>query len=199
MNPEDIGKAYDTITQLWQSDDFNRQNGIEQHRRAIAFTDARGNALDVGCGCNGRIIDLLLEYGFDPEGIDVSAQMIALAQQRHPALRFYHNDICEWVAPRKYDLITAWDSIWHVPLKQQARLLSTLASCLNSKGILIFSAGAVDQAGEHTDDYMGPEVYYASLGVAGFIKVITDSGCQLKHFEYDQYPELHSYFIAQKP
>ena len=78
VKPEDIGKAYDQITHLWEQDTFNKNNGIEAHRRAIAFTDNRGKALDVGCGCSDRIINLLSEHGFEPEGIDVSNQMLAI-------------------------------------------------------------------------------------------------------------------------
>lgn len=34
ITPDDIGKAYDTITHLWQREEFNRNNGIEVHKRA---------------------------------------------------------------------------------------------------------------------------------------------------------------------
>ncbi len=37
MNPHDIGKAYDQITHLWETEGFNRNSGIDQHKRAIAF------------------------------------------------------------------------------------------------------------------------------------------------------------------
>ena len=65
--------------------------------------------------------------------------------------------------------------------------------------MFIFSCGGLDEAGEHKDDTMGEEVYYSSLGVDGFLKVISDAGCICRHMEYDQYPEMHTYFIVQKP
>ena len=37
MNPHDIGKAYDQITHLQETEGYNRNNGIDQHKRAIAF------------------------------------------------------------------------------------------------------------------------------------------------------------------
>ena len=199
MNPTDIGKAYDQITHLWESDDFDRNNGIEQHKRAIAFTNNKGAALDVGCGCSGRLIDLLLDQGFQPEGLDVSAEMLKLAKTKHPDIKFYQEDICNWPLPKKYDFITAWDSIWHIPLEQQVYVLTKLLSGLNSEGVFIFSCGGLDDAGEHTDDAMGEKVYYSTLGINGFLKVISDAGCICRHMEYDQYPEMHTYFIVQKP
>lgn len=198
MNPIDTGKAYNQITHLWERDEFNRNNGIEEHDRAIAFVENRGHALDVGCGCTGRIIDLLLENGFKPDGVDISDKMISLAKKRHPAINFHQKDICEWVLPKKYDFITAWDSIWHVPLAQQENVIAKLISSLSTNGVLIFSCGATDDQGEHKDDFMGPELYYSTLGINGFIKLIMSLGCTCRHFEYDQYPELHSYFIVQK-
>lgn len=198
MNPIDIGKAYNKITHLWESGKFNRNNGIDQHDRAIAFVKNRGHALDVGCGCTGRFIDLLLDKRFKPEGVDISDEMISLAKKRHPTINFQIKDICEWVPPKKYDFITAWDSIWHVPLDQQENVISKLISSLNANGVLIFSCGGTDDQGDQKDDFMGPEVYYSTLGVNGFLKLIMKLGCICRHFEYDQYPELHSYFIVQK-
>ena len=66
MEPTKIGEAYDQITHLWESDKFNRENGIAEHKRAISFVQYKGKALDVGCGCTGRFIDLLLDQGFTP-------------------------------------------------------------------------------------------------------------------------------------
>jgi SAM-dependent methyltransferase len=198
MNPEDIGQAYNQITHLWESDDFDRSNGIIEHQRAIAFVKNRGKALDVGCGCTGRFIDLLLSNGFEPEGVDISEKMIELAKKRHPDINFYQQDICQWNAPQHYDFITAWDSIWHIPLDQQEKVLTKLVSSLNSKGILIFSFGGTDEQGEHKDNFMGPEVYYSTLGINGFLKLFISLGCICRHLEYGQYPELHAHLIVQK-
>ncbi len=198
MKPKEIGKAYNQITHLWERDEFNRGNGIKQHERAIAFVKNSGHALDVGCGSTGRIIDLLLDKGFKPEGVDISTEMIRLAKIKHPEISFHQKDITKWELPNQYDFISAWDSIWHVPLDQQAHVLSKLISALKPNGILIFSFGGIDQQGEHKDDSMGPEVYYSSLGVSGFLNLIMDLGCTCRHFEYDQHPELHAYLILQK-
>jgi len=198
MHPKDVAKAYDQITRLWESSDFNLENGIEQHKRAIAFTSNRGRALDVGCGCTGRFIDLLLDEDFCPEGIDCSKKMISLARKKHPRVVIRQADICQLELSAKYDFITAWDSIWHVPLDCQKSVLSKLISSLNTGGVLIFSCGGTDKETEHTDDYMGQEVYYSSLGINGFLNLFIKSGATCRHLEYDQHPQLHTYFIVQK-
>jgi len=198
MKPSDISKAYNKITHLWESDDFNSDNGMAQHKRAIEFVKNRDKALDVGCGSTGRVIDLLLEHGFSPEGVDVSESMVALAKQKHPEILFHHQDISEWQISAKYDFISAWDSIWHLSPDLQEKAIIKLINALNANGVLIFSFGGLDKADEHTNKAMGVEMYYSTLGVNAYLKLIIDNGCVCRHFEYDQYPELHAFIIIQK-
>lgn len=198
MNPKKIARAYDKIAHLWESEKFNTNNGIAQHKRALSFVKNKGKALDVGCGCTGRFIEFLMGEGFTTEGVDISNEMIRLARLRHPDVALHHQDICEWFIEEKYDFITAWDSIWHIPLDQQKSVLAKLVSSLNVGGVLIFSFGGTDEEGDHTDDFMGPQVYYSTLGTNGFLKILIELGCNCRHLEYDQNSELHAYLIVQK-
>jgi len=197
VKPSEVGQSYDSIAHRWQSPP-RPLTGLEQHDRALKFVKARGDALDVGCGCNGRFVDLLTTQGFTVEGVDVSARMIELARQRDPGIQFHHADICDWPLRRKYDFITGWDSIWHVPLDAQERVLTKLCRGLNPGGVLIFTIGGVDQPGEVRDAHMGVPMYTATLGIPNTLEVLTRSGCVCRHLEYDQYPELHVFIIAQR-
>ncbi len=198
MKPIETGKAYDQITHLWQRESFNRQNGIAAHEKALGFAQPEGNALDIGCGCTGRFLDLLVSRGFQYTGLDVSAKMIELARQRNPDVCFYHQDICEFNLTQQYDFITAWDSIWHIPLDMQKPVLNKIIAALNPGGVFIFSFGGTAEAGDHQNKAMGPEVYYSSLGLNGFLTLFMDAGCIIRHLEFDQHPELHTYLIVEK-
>ncbi len=198
MTPDEIAKSYDQIADQWSSDEFPRTNGIQQHERAIAFVREKKNALDIGCGSSGRIIDLLLAHGFDAEGLDISQRMIELARNRHPETVFHHADISTWEFPQQYDLISAWDSIWHLPLADQERVLSKILSGLNKGGVCIFTTGGLDAPEEKTDSAMGPPMYYSVLGIPKTLQLIADNQCVCRHLEYDQHPELHLYVIAQR-
>ena len=197
MNPIEVGQSYDSIADRWQAPQLSL-DGLAQHERALQFVSNRGNALDAGCGCNGRFIDLLRQRGFTVEGVDVSERMIALARQRDPTVQFYHADICQWEPPRKYDFITGWDSIWHVPLAAQDRVLQKLCAALNPGGVLIFTTGGVDIPGDVQDAHMGPPMYTAALGIPRTLELLSDFGCICRHLEYDQHPALHLYIVAQK-
>jgi len=198
MTPDEIAKSYDQIADVWNSEEFPRTNGVQQHERAIAFLQQKQYALDIGCGCSGRIIDLLESYGFSVEGIDISNRMIELAELRHPDVTFHHGDICSWPFPRKYDFISAWDSIWHLPLQQHALVLKRILQALTPGGICIFTAGGLDAPTEKIDSAMGPQMYYSVLGIPNMLEVLSEAGCICRHLEYDQYPEQHLYVIAQK-
>jgi SAM-dependent methyltransferase len=197
MNPDDVGRSYDSIAERWRTSE-SPLSGLTQHERALQFVKTRGHALDVGCGCNGRFIHLLRSHGFEIEGVDVSEQMIKLARERDPLLQFHHADICQWTLPRKYDFITGWDGIWHVPLANQAAVLQKLCDGLTDGGILIFSMGGTDEPNEVRDTNMGPPMYTATLGIPKTLEVLTQCLCVCRHLEYDQFPESHVYVIAQK-
>ncbi|MGA3171369.1 MAG: class I SAM-dependent methyltransferase [Chthoniobacteraceae bacterium] len=197
MNPNEIGRSYDSIAHVWRESRI-QSNGISQVERAIQFTTTRKYALDIGCGCSGRFIDLLIRHGFQPEGIDVSERMIALARQRHPDISFYHADICRWSIPRKYDFILAWDSIWHVPLDMQEPVMQKICEGLSEGGVFIFTTGGLDEPEEKRDSCMGPPVYYSALGIPKTLELLRKFGCVCRHLEYDQYPEKHLYIIAQR-
>ena len=198
MKPEEIGLHYDRIARQWQKQHMHSTYGIAALERAIKFTENRSTALDIGCGSSGRFIEILIQNGFTPAGVDVSTEMIALASQRHPGVTFYAEDICTWQFPQKYDLIAAWDSTFHLPLGQQSPVLKKMCEGLNSRGVLIFTCGGTSGPEEISGEFDGETFDYSTLGVDPFLRLIMDFGCTCKHVEYDQYPENHVYVIAQK-
>lgn len=201
MNPGQIAASYDCIADQWAGPGFDRGNGAAAHRRALAFLadSESGTALDVGCGSSGRVVDLLLEAGLQVEGLDISREMLRLAQERHPQLVFHHADICDWSPPHDYCFISAWDSIWHVPLARQRAVLGKLLGALAPGGVFIFSAGGLEEAGETQNATMGVPMYHATLGTRQMLAVIHETGCALRHLEFDQWPELHLCVIVQRP
>jgi len=154
--------------------------------------------LDVGCGSSGRFIEVLLQHGFTPSGLDISTEMIDLAQQRHPGVTFYAADICTWPLPQTYDLITAWDSTFHLPLSEQQPVLQKMCEGLNPQGILLFTCGGGSGPQQISGGFEGQTFDYSTLGVNEFLRLLMEYGCTCNHLEYDQYPENHVYIIAQK-
>ena len=197
MEPKDIAKSYDIIADRWLEARLN-SSGMEQHRRALRFCDSGGLALDVGCGCNGRFIRLLKDHNFEPEGLDISARMLELAKAREPSVKYHHADVCNWQPDKKYDFITAWDSIWHVPLDHNAKVLSKLLGALAKGGVMIWTSGGLPVEDEKQDAAMGVPLYYSTIGTNRTLELIAEAGCVCCHLEFDQLPEKHIYFIVQR-
>ena len=203
MNPQQIALSYDALASHWDGDEFSRENGIKQHIHALRFSKTKGDAIDVGCGSSGRIIDLLLSKGFgNVEGADISQKMLVLARKRHPKVTFHHVDITMWDFPKQYDFISAWDSIWHVPLDQQEYVLRKICNALSDKGILIFTSGGVDTPEEGGNPFKNQPLYHSALGIPKLLDIIKSQGCILRHLEYDQAHgdsiDSHLYLIVQR-
>lgn len=198
MNTTQTAASYDQIAQHWAEESFNHENGIAQHERALRFAPPTGRAIDVGCGSSGRILTLLQKHSYDAEGLDFSAEMLALARLKHPDTVFHYADICTWEFPHAYDFISAWDSIWHVPLEYHPAVLEKLCAALTPGGVLIFTSGGVDAPDEVTNPCHGQPLYHAALGIPELLRLIDRFGCICRHLEYDQHPESHLYLIVQK-
>ncbi len=198
MTSTDVSRSYDQIAQHWIGPDFPAQNGLAQHRRALQFLQRRGTSLDVGCGSNGRILTLLSEEGFAAEALDISAEMIRLAKETHPTVVFHLADVVTVTLPKQYAFISAWDSIWHVPLAQQEGVLRKLCLALEPEGVLIFTLGGMDRPGEVHNPLHDQPMYHATLGVPKTLSILAEESCVCRHLEYDQWSETHLYIIVQK-
>ena len=111
---------------------------------------------------------------------------------------FYAEDVCTWQLPQKYDLITAWDSTFHLPIAEQKPVLKKMCDGLNAKGVLLFTCGGGIGAQEISGGFAGETFDYSTLGVNEFLRLLSEFGCSCRHLEYDQYPENHVHIIAQK-
>ena len=60
--------------------------------------------LDLGCG-NGALTAALRDRGLDAFGMDASPEMLALARENHPDLRFVEGDATSFTLERPVDVV----------------------------------------------------------------------------------------------
>ncbi|MEM8908636.1 MAG: class I SAM-dependent methyltransferase [Bacteroidota bacterium] len=196
MEPIEIGKSYDRIAQKYDAHLTGSEYGLNFLQRAINYCTLTRRALDLGCGSGGRMIDELETHGFKIWGVDISAQMLALARAKHPTIEFQQANIVDWQSTQSYDLIVAWDSLFHLPLRAQAPVLRKICSWLAPQGILMYTFGA-DQ-GAHKSSWHNEPFAYSAIGITENLRIISECHCECKHLELDQYPEKHVTIIVKK-
>lgn len=208
MIPEEIGRKYDKVAAWWDARHRDSLYGMAALENALAWRTDGKRALDVGCGSGGRMIRRLLAAGYEVTGIDVSPKMIALARANHPEAEFHLGDFMEWEGGRGFDLIVAWDSLFHLPAASQASAIGKLSRCLGDGGILLHTFG--DAVGDHEDlSFRDPEggqfgeldndlFGYGGIGVEGVRRALEANGCTVLELELDQPPGPHAFAIARQ-
>jgi phosphoethanolamine N-methyltransferase len=99
--------------------------------------------LDVGCGLGGAAMLMAQRFGARVHGIDLSQNMLRLAQARcrearlEQAVTFEHADILRYEPSIAYDLAHSRDAFLHIHAK--GRLFAALARCLRPGGVVLFS------------------------------------------------------------
>lgn len=144
--------------------------------------------LDVGCGIGGALFHLAKQYGAKVTGIDLSPEMIAIAQERaretntEGSVTFLLGDIMEVPAGETFDIVWSRDALMHI--HDKARLFSRLYDLTEPGGRLVITdyargttAGSpefqeyVAQTGYHLVD---PASYGKLLEAAGFTDVVVE-------------------------
>jgi SAM-dependent methyltransferase len=197
MQPDETGRRYDRIAEWWDAQMVGKTSGVAYLQRAIELTLPHGSALDVGCGV-GRLSRLLAEAGLTVTGVDVSAEMIRIATGRHPNIRFIHADFPTWQRATEYDLVVAWDSLFHVPPDGQSEATDRLCDALAPGGILLFTCGGVGGSEGRSGTMNGVGFEYGSLTEKEYLDILKRHGCDCLLSEHDQLPYDHVVILARK-
>ena len=197
MNPEETGESYNKIAEWWINAQMkNPEYGMAYIRKAMKYAKEKSKALDLGCGGTGRTINELLKHNHTVTGVDISSEMIRLAKLKHPHIHLVHADFISWRVEETFDLIIAWDSIFHAPRELQEKAVVKMCDLLNPGGILLFTAGSC--AGEASGRMEGVLFEYGTIGYRGYLDLIEKMKCKIILMEEDQYPAGHMVFICQK-
>jgi trans-aconitate 2-methyltransferase len=104
--------------------------------------------VDLGCGPGNSASMLTLHFrGADILGIDTSGNMLAAARERLPVARFIQQDLKEWEADEKVDLIFSNAALHFAP--DHHKLLPRLMAFLNPGGVLAVQMPNVLQDAAH--------------------------------------------------
>jgi phosphoethanolamine N-methyltransferase len=144
--------------------------------------------LDVGSGIGGAAFHLAREYGAVVTGIDLSPEMVKIAQERiktsgaESSVTFLLADVLTASFEEPFDIVWSRDALMHIPDKP--RLFSRLFDLLDPGGRLVITDYArgtsqgspefqeyIAQTGYHVTD---PASYGKLLEGAGFSDVVVE-------------------------
>lgn len=135
-----------------------REKIVEFQRR---FLPPGAAILDVGCGTgiNAQIL-LAKNSRYDITGIDLSAEMIALARRKVPDASFRVVDMRALQPLETYDAIIAAFCIVHLSDKETDTLLQAFAAGLKTGGFLYLSFMEGKTAGFETTSFSKDSLYF---------------------------------------
>lgn len=99
--------------------------------------------LDIGCG-TGRLTTKLLDFG-NVSGLDLSAEMLEIAESRNPNIDWYCQDMRDLDLPKNYDVITIFcDSLNYVTDPEDVlQVFNYINNYLKKDGLLIFDVHSI--------------------------------------------------------
>lgn len=194
--PDDILPAYAREAARWARE----RSGTLWERPALEATVA-GRApglsvLDLGCGSGAPIAAWYVARGDRVTGVDGAAAMVAECRARVPAVEAIHADMRGLALGRRFDVILAFNSAFHLAPDDQRAMFPVFAAHAARGARLLFTSGPA--AGEAVGRVGDSPVYHASLDPADYRKLLQDNGFSVIWFR-PQDAELrgHSVWLAE--
>lgn len=133
MNLKD---TYNLIAEDWHQDHLNDDWWIAGTQKFADTLPEGATLLDVGCA-GGTKTKYLVDRGFNVTGIDLSDNMIKIAQRELPSVEFHAMDMRNVRELNKiFDAVFMQASFLHIPKKDAASVLETMKDVLNAGGHL---------------------------------------------------------------
>ena len=180
---------YDLIAHRWNRE-FREKPFLD---RFLDMATPGSHILDLGCGSGEPIARYLLERGFRVTGVDSSQEMLHRARACCPKGIFFLDDMMTVQLPETYHGIVAWDSLFHVPKSNHAKLFQAMSQWLEPNSPLLLSAGGSD--GEFTAPMFGVDFFYNAHAPDVFLDLLRSTGFELVHSEFDD-PSPRGHFVV---
>lgn len=195
MGPDDILTTYEQHAAGFAR---SRAKSLFERRwldRALAHAPGR-RVLDLGCGPGNPIARYLSDRRAEVTGVDGAAAMVALFQDTLPQAEVIHADMRDLDLGRRFDVVLAWNSFFHLSPNDQRAMFAVFANHAAPGAVLMFTSGP--EAGEEIGQVEGTPVYHSSLDPTDYRALLRAKGFELLDFvPNDARCNNHSVWMAR--
>ena len=138
MKKEDVISFFDSLAPQWDAG-MIRYDDIIDKILDIAQVRAGADVLDVACGTGVLFPDYLKRNVGSLTGIDISPEMVKIAQEKFPDVQVYCADVEEAKFQKQFDCIVVYNAFPHFP--DPEKLIETLSGMLKQGGALTIAHG----------------------------------------------------------
>jgi 2-polyprenyl-3-methyl-5-hydroxy-6-metoxy-1,4-benzoquinol methylase len=163
-DPADLVRSgYNALSRHYRADDDSPDDYDPWLASLRDRLPARGQVLDIGCGCGVPVARTLAAAGHQVTGVDISDVQIERARQLVPGTTFIRADVTEtYFPPGSFDAVICLYALIHMPLDRQPRLLQNIARWLRPGGWLLVSTGQDAWTGTQDNWLDGPATMWWS-------------------------------------
>jgi cyclopropane fatty-acyl-phospholipid synthase-like methyltransferase len=184
----DVAAAYDRAADKWRASRPEQLSPTLARLLELALVDVPpdARALDVGCGAGVPLTRALVSRGFRTTGLDFSQKLLEIARRDVPAATFLFGDmrtVPSHALGGAFDVIVAWDSVFHVPRADHAALFARFAGWLEPGGRILLSLGG--SAWEGSSEMLGESFSYSGFEPDESLRLLERAGLAIVHSEID--------------
>ena len=200
-----VAAGYDRLAARYP--EWSRRSGAGNVRHALidraTAIGATGPALDIGCGTGELATARLAERGLDVVGVDLSPVSLARAEAAIPGGVFLATDIADLSLPlRHFGLVTAFNSVIHIPRHRHAALFRDVRRWLRPGGVFVLNVETDGKSGEGTAEAWldGVEMYWSGWTAAQEIGLLAGAGLHvLETAEHEAGGASFTWLVCRRP
>lgn len=142
--------------------------------RFLALIPPGETILDIGCGSGEPIAGYFIAQGHSVRGVDSSAPLIALCEERFPGQNWIVADMRELDLGAHFAGLIAWDSFFHLTPADQRRMFPVFRKHASPRAPLMFTSGP--SYGEAIGTFEGEPLYHSSLNADEYRSLLQANG-----------------------
>ncbi|MDD9716012.1 methyltransferase domain-containing protein [Dinoroseobacter sp. PD6] len=194
--PEQVLSTYGRV-----ADDFARMRNTSLFElpmlQAVQAHAPGRDLLDLGCGPGAPLARWLSWRGFRVTGVDGAAGMLPHFRRSTRGARTLRADMRHLALGRRFDALLAWDSFFHLSLRDQARMFPVFARHARRGAVLVFSSGPA--RGVAFGRAAGAPIFHASHAPLAYRRMLRQAGFTVLRFSpEDPALDRHSWWLCRR-